>query len=119
MPPTPASIGVNVRAIGTNRASKTAALPYFSKKSCASCTCSCLKKREFGRLYIALPRYEPNQYPTGSPRTAAAKRSGIRTKMLNTPREASIPDMKRREETGRKNQKKTPDSRKMTVKSPG
>ena len=45
---TPATIGVNVRTIGTNRASTMVLAPCLSKNAWALSTFSCLKNREFG-----------------------------------------------------------------------
>ena len=58
---TPATIGVNVRTIGTNRASTMVLAPYLSKNACALSTFSCLKNRESGRRKMAGPTRRPNR----------------------------------------------------------
>lgn len=58
---TPAMIGVNVRTMGTKRASTSDLGPYFSKNSCAFSTFSCLKNLESGRLKSAGPTLRPKR----------------------------------------------------------
>jgi hypothetical protein len=60
IPLTPATIGVNVRTMGTKRASTSDFGPYFSKNSCALATFSCLKRRESGRVNSDGPTFLPN-----------------------------------------------------------
>ena len=57
----PATIGVNVRTIGTKRASTIDLGPWRSKNRCALATFSCLNSREFGRLNSDGPTFLPNQ----------------------------------------------------------
>ncbi len=58
---TPAMIGVNVRTIGTNRASTRDFAPCFSKKACAFSTFSCLNSRESGRRKSEGPTLRPKR----------------------------------------------------------
>jgi len=53
--PTPAVTVMNVRTIGTNRASTIALAPYFSKNSEVLSTYSLRNSRESGRLKMAGP----------------------------------------------------------------
>jgi len=60
--------------------------------------------------------YTPIRYPTMPPVRVARNISEIRTAILKTPPEATIPAEKSRLSPGRK--KKIPDSRKTTTKTP-
>ena len=57
--PTPATTGVKVRTMGTNRAMTIVREPYWSKNSCARSTLACLKNRESGRWNRAGPTRWP------------------------------------------------------------
>jgi hypothetical protein len=50
---------MNVRTIGTNRASTIARAPYLSKKAMVLSTCSRLNSRESGRLKMRGPVLRP------------------------------------------------------------
>lgn len=114
MPLTPAMIGVNVRTMGTNRASTSDFGPCFSKNSCALVTFSCLKRRESGRVKSDGPTFLPNMYPTWSPTMAAMQ---IRTTAPHSGKSRaseviSMPAVNSSESPGRKKPMSRPDSAK-------
>src|SRR3954453_14077374 len=118
---TPATIGVNVRTIDTNRARTIERGPYLWKNSWAFSTFSRLKSFESGRLNSDGPTLRPNRKPAWSPNTAAIHRSRHTSHSgceMYLPSETSSPVVNRSESPGRKKPINRPDSAKTITRMP-